>query len=89
MVNGGGLGQIGDDPRAEQRVLRTAGRCAPIAGRLDELVGVPDDQRDGVLATLTELEPAGTTLADQRAVPAQRCNGFRRPWTFWSASSRG
>ena len=71
VVNGGGLGQIGDVIHGLNNAFSgRQGDVRQLLGRLDELVGVLDDQRDGVLATLTELNRLATTLADQRGVLA-------------------
>ena len=69
VVNGGGLGQIGEVIHSLNDAF--TGRQQDIRqllGRLDEFVGVLNDQRDGVIATLTELNRLADRLAGQKHV---------------------
>jgi virulence factor Mce-like protein len=69
VVNGGGLGQLGEIIHSLNSVF--AGRQTEIRnllGRLDTFVGALNDQRDNIIATVTELNRFAATLASQRDV---------------------
>ena len=67
VVNGGGLGQIGEVIHSLNDAFTGRQDIRQLLGRLDEFVGVLNDQRDGVIATLTELNRLADRLAGQRA----------------------
>ncbi|MGQ9409246.1 MCE family protein [Mycolicibacterium gilvum] len=69
VINGGGLGQIGDVVHSFNDVF--AGHQSDIRellGRLDRFVGILDTQTDDIIATITELDRFSATLARQRDV---------------------
>ncbi|MBH0781121.1 MCE family protein [Nocardia bovistercoris] len=75
VVNGGGLGQIGDiiadlgdafDGRQEQ--------VSALITRLDTFMGTLDDQRDQIVATMRNLERLAATFAVQRDVLTDALN---------------
>lgn len=69
VVNGGGLGQIGDVVHNLTEAL--SGREADVRdllNRLDTFVGTLDRQRDNIIASITALNRLATTFADQRDV---------------------
>lgn len=69
VVNAGGLGQLGDVIHSFNDVF--AGRqndIRDLLGRLDELVGALYDQRDSIVATMTELNRFAATLAGRQDV---------------------
>jgi virulence factor Mce-like protein len=69
VVNGGGLGQLGDVVHNFNAAL--AGRAPEVRQlltRLDNFVGVLDAQRDNIVATIQQLNRVATTFAGQRDV---------------------
>lgn len=69
VINGGGVGQIGDIVTELNRALN--GREAPIRdllARLNDFVGVLADQRDSINATVVSLNRLAGTFAGQRDV---------------------
>jgi virulence factor Mce-like protein len=69
IVNGGGLGQIGDIIHNFSAAL--SGREPQIRDlltRLDKFVGVLDDQRDNIVGTITQLNRVAGKFAGQRDV---------------------
>jgi virulence factor Mce-like protein len=69
VVNAGGLGQMGDIIHSLNSVF--AGRQSDIRdllGRLDTFVGTLNDQRDNIIATVTELNRFAAAMAGQRDV---------------------
>ncbi|MCX2934552.1 MCE family protein [Mycobacterium sp. CVI_P3] len=69
VVNGGGLGQIGDVIHNFNAAL--AGHqdaIRELLGRLDRFVGMLNDQRDDIIATIRDLNRFAGTLANQRDV---------------------
>lgn len=69
VVNGGGLGQIGDVIHNASRAL--SGRETEIRellGRLDNFVGVLDEQRDNIVASIQQLNRVASRFAGQRDV---------------------
>lgn len=69
VVNGGGLGQIGDVIHNFNAAL--AGHqdaIRELLGRLDKFVGLLNDQRDDITATIRDLNRFAGTLANQRDV---------------------
>lgn len=67
LVNGGGLGQIGDIIHNFSASM--AGREADIRDlivRLDHFTGALDRQRDNIVDAITEMNRAATTFAGQR-----------------------
>lgn len=69
VVNGGGLGQIGDVIHNFNAAL--AGHqdaIRELLGRLDKFVGMLNDQRDDIIATIRDLNRFAGTLARQRDV---------------------
>ena len=69
LVNGGGLGQIGDIIHNFSTSM--SGREPEIRDliiRLDRFVGVLDSQRDNIIASIRQLNRVAHTFADQRDV---------------------
>jgi phospholipid/cholesterol/gamma-HCH transport system substrate-binding protein len=69
VVNGGGLGQIGDIIHNFNAVLSgRQGDVRDLLTRLDNFVGVLDAQRDGLIASIQALNRLAGTFANQRDV---------------------
>jgi phospholipid/cholesterol/gamma-HCH transport system substrate-binding protein len=69
IVNGGGLGQIGDI--IHNFSVATSGRepqIRELLTRLDDFVGVLDEQRDNIVSTITQLNRVAGKFAGQRDV---------------------
>ena len=69
VVNAGGLGQIGDVIHNFNAAL--SGRepqIRELLGRLDNFVGVLNDQRDNIIASIQQLDRVATKFAGQRDV---------------------
>ena len=69
VVNGGGLGQVGDIIRNVNTAL--GGRepeIRELLTRLDNVVGVLDQQRDNIIASIQQLRRLAGTFAGQRDV---------------------
>jgi virulence factor Mce-like protein len=67
VANAGGLGQIGDIIHSFNAAFSgRQGDLRELLGQLDEFVGTLNDQRDNVLATVTELDRLSSTLAGQQ-----------------------
>jgi virulence factor Mce-like protein len=69
VVNGGGLGQVGDIVREFNAALN--GRESQIRSlltRLDDFVGMLDTQRDDINASIAAMDRMATTFAGQRDV---------------------
>ncbi|MGV0646259.1 MCE family protein [Mycolicibacterium sp. XJ2546] len=69
VVNGGGLGQIGDVIHNFSTTI--SGRepeIRELLTRLDNFIGVLDTQRDDIIATITQLNRVAGTFAGQRDV---------------------
>jgi virulence factor Mce-like protein len=69
IANGGGLGQIGDIIHNTNTAL--SGRepqIRELLTRLDNVVGVLDQQRDNIIATIQQLRRVAGTFAGQRDV---------------------
>jgi virulence factor Mce-like protein len=69
IVNGGGLGQIGDI--IHNTSIALSGRepqIRELLTRLDNVVGVLDQQRDNIIATIQQLRRVAATFAGQRDV---------------------
>jgi phospholipid/cholesterol/gamma-HCH transport system substrate-binding protein len=69
IANGGGLGQIGDIIHNANTAL--SGRepqIRELLTRLDNVVGVLDQQRDNIIATIQQLRRVAGTFAGQRDV---------------------
>ncbi len=72
VVNGGGLGQIGDIVHNFNAALSgRAGDVRDLLIRLDKFVGVLDAQRDNIIASIHGLNRLAGTFADQRDVITQ------------------
>jgi virulence factor Mce-like protein len=72
VVNGGGLGQIGDIIHNFSAALGgRAGAVRDLINRFDTLVGTLDQQRDNIIATITALDQLAGTFAAQRDVITQ------------------
>ena len=72
VVNGGGLGQIGDIIHNFNSAL--SGRqdaVRDLITRLDTFVGILDQQRDNIIASIQELNRFSSTLAGQHDVVTQ------------------
>jgi phospholipid/cholesterol/gamma-HCH transport system substrate-binding protein len=69
VVNGGGLGQIGDVIHNFSAALGgNEQEIRELLTRLDDFVGVLDAQRDNIVSTIEGLNRLGATFADQRDV---------------------
>ena len=69
VVNGGGLGQIGDIIHNFSAALGgRAGAVRDLINRFDTFVGTLDQQRDNIIATITALDQLAGTFAAQRDV---------------------
>jgi phospholipid/cholesterol/gamma-HCH transport system substrate-binding protein len=72
LVNGGGLGQIGEIVHNFNAALSgRAGAVRDLLIRLDKFVGTFDQQRDNIVASIQALNRLATTFADQRDVLTQ------------------
>lgn len=71
IVNAGGLGQLGDIVHNLSTALSGhEGEARDLLSRLDEFVGVFDQQRDNVVASLRALDRLAGTLSNQNDVLA-------------------
>jgi phospholipid/cholesterol/gamma-HCH transport system substrate-binding protein len=69
VVNGGGLGQIGDIVHNFNAALSgREDRIRDLIGRLDTFVGTLDQQRDNIIASIQELNRLAATFAQQRDI---------------------
>ncbi|WP_422746067.1 MCE family protein [Mycobacterium sp. WMMD1722] len=69
VVNGGGLGQLGDIIHNFNIALSgREGDARELLGRLDRFVGTLDAQRDDIIASIEALNRLGATFAGQRDV---------------------
>jgi phospholipid/cholesterol/gamma-HCH transport system substrate-binding protein len=69
VVNGGGLGQVGDIiHNFSAAVSGREPQIRELLTRLDNFVGVLDAQRDNIIATITQLNRVAGTFAGQRDV---------------------
>jgi virulence factor Mce-like protein len=69
VVNGGGLGQIGDIIHNFNAILSgRQGEVRDVLTRLDHFVGVLDAQRGNLIASIQSLNRLAGTFADQRDV---------------------
>jgi phospholipid/cholesterol/gamma-HCH transport system substrate-binding protein len=69
VVNGGGLGQIGDIIHNFSAALSGhSGALRDLINRLDTFVGTLDQQRDSIIATIQGLDRLAGTFAAQRDV---------------------
>lgn len=72
IVNAGGLGQLGDIVHNLSTALTGhENEARDLLGRLDRFVGVFDQQRDGVIASLRALDRLAATFATQNDVLAR------------------
>jgi virulence factor Mce-like protein len=72
VVNGGGLGQIGEVIHNFSAALSgREGAIRDLITRLDTFVGTLDDQRDNIVASIQALNRLAGTFADQRDVLTQ------------------
>ena len=72
VVNGGGLGQIGDIVHNFNAALSGhQDAIRDLIARLDTFVGILDTQRDDIVATMEHLNRFTATLTGQRAVLAE------------------
>jgi virulence factor Mce-like protein len=69
VVNGGGLGQIGDIIHNFNAALSGhEGQIRELLTRLNDFVGLLDEQHDNIIASITELNRVTSTFANQRDV---------------------
>ncbi len=69
IVNGGGLGQIGDIIHNFSAAMNgREPQIRDLLTRLDKFVGVLDDQRDNIVGTITQLNRVAGKFAGQRDV---------------------
>lgn len=69
LVNGGGLGQIGDIiHNFSSSMSGRESEIRDLISRLDRFVGVLDAQRDNIVASIQQLNRVAHTFADQRDV---------------------
>jgi phospholipid/cholesterol/gamma-HCH transport system substrate-binding protein len=67
VVNGGGLGQIGDIIHNFNAALSGhEGQVRDLLTRLDTFVGLLDDQHDDIIASIEQLNRVASTFAGQR-----------------------
>ena len=72
LVNGGGLGQIGEIVHNFNAALSgRAGAVRDLLTRLDKFVGTFDQQRNNIIASIQALNRLATSFADQRDVLTQ------------------
>jgi phospholipid/cholesterol/gamma-HCH transport system substrate-binding protein len=72
VVNGGGLGQVGDIIHSFNAALSgNEDEIRDLLTRLDKFIGLLDEQHDNIIATISELNRVATTFADQRDVITQ------------------
>jgi virulence factor Mce-like protein len=72
VVNGGGLGQIGDIIHNFNAALSGhEDQIRDLIKRLDTFVGILDAQHDNIIASIQSLNRLATTFADQRDVITQ------------------
>jgi phospholipid/cholesterol/gamma-HCH transport system substrate-binding protein len=75
VVNGGGLGQIGDIVHNFNTALNgRADVVRDLITRLDTFVGTLYQQRDNIIATITELDRFASTLGAQQEVLTRALN---------------
>jgi phospholipid/cholesterol/gamma-HCH transport system substrate-binding protein len=75
VVNGGGLGQIGEVIHNFSASLSgREGAVRDLLTRLDTFIGTLDDQRDNIVDTIHALNRLAGTFADQRDVITQALN---------------
>ncbi len=75
VVNGGGLGQIGDIVHNFSAALTgREGDVRDLLTRLDTFVGTLNRQRDNIVASIAALNRLAGTLADQRDVVTRALN---------------
>lgn len=69
VVNGGGLGQLGDIIHSANTVLNgRQDQVRDLLTRLDRFVGTLDDQRDNLVTSIQSLNRLSNTFATQRGV---------------------
>jgi phospholipid/cholesterol/gamma-HCH transport system substrate-binding protein len=69
VVNGGGLGQIGDViHNLNGAFTGHEGQIRDVLTRLDTFIGTLDSQRDNIVATIAAVNRLSTSFADQRDV---------------------
>jgi phospholipid/cholesterol/gamma-HCH transport system substrate-binding protein len=69
VLNGGGLGQIGDIiHNASVAVAGREPQIRELLTRLDDFIGVLDQQRDDIITTIQQLNRVAGTFAGQREV---------------------
>ena len=72
VVNGGGLGQVGEIIHNFSAALAgRGGAVRDLINRFDSFVGTLDQQRDNIVAAIQALDQIGGTFADQRDVLTQ------------------
>ncbi|WIM86024.1 MCE family protein [Candidatus Mycobacterium wuenschmannii] len=72
VVNGGGLGQIGEIIHNFSAALAgRGGAVRDLINRFDTFVGTLDEQRDNIVASIEALDQIGGTFAAQREVLTQ------------------
>ena len=72
VVNGGGLGQIGDIIHNFNAALSGhEGQVRDLLTRLDDFVGLLDEQHDNIIASIQQLDRVASTFASQRDVLTQ------------------
>lgn len=75
VVNGGGLGQIGEIIHNFSAALAgRGGAVRDLINRFDTFVGTLDEQRDEIVASIQALDQIGGTFAAQRDVITQALN---------------
>ncbi|MGW0173678.1 MCE family protein [Rhodococcus sp. NPDC003322] len=77
VVNGGGLGQIGDIiSNVNTAFDGRQGDYRELIGRLDTFVGTLDEQRNGIVTAMQELNRLAGTFAAQNAVVTEALEKF-------------
>lgn len=83
VVNGGGLGQVGDIVHNFNTALNGRGDVVrDLIARLDTFVGTLYQQRDNIIATINELNRFASTLGGQQEVLTRALNKIPPAWTF-------
>ena len=78
VVNGGGLGQIGEIIHNFTAALSgREGAVRDLLNRLDTFVGTLDQQRDNIVTSIQALNRLAETFAGQRDVLTRRCARYR------------
>ena len=79
VVNGGGLGQIGDIIHNFNAALSGhPDQVRDLIARLDNIVGLFDEQRDNIVESIRQLNRLSSTLSDQKGTISAALNRIPR-----------